>query len=340
MRRAVYIILMAFGIFLLVMPLTVPVFQTSADFSVFNTGWNGASKFGRLLYEETDVIPIITPYNSFGLGEKEGVLLILGPDLGYSSLEVDEIKEFLENGGTLVLIDDFGTGNDILKGLNLSARFLSRPPVDIFYSKNYHFPELVRILDPRLSVGVDRLVLNVPSAIVGANGSIYTSKVAVLGNDQRQLPIMSELNYGNGRIILFADPSVFINDMFEENEPFIRNFVEYIKADVVYIDEAHHSGFNPYSIGTVVIRRSLDRMKAFYVIFGVTVLAMLIESGLAIEVARKVVDSLLSKVFKEEEKSLDAVIEELKREGYDEDVLMRIIREITTGKKLGGRNGR
>lgn len=335
MRRAVYAILIAFGIFLLVMPLTIPVFYTSADFSVFNTKWNGASNFGRLLYEETKIVPVITSYNSFGLGEKEGVLLILGPDVSYSSLEIDEIKKFLENGGTLVLIDDFGTGNDILSGLNLTARFTSLIPIDVFYSKNYNFPELVRILDPQLSVGVDKLTLNVPSVIVGAEGSIYTSKVAVIGNNQRQLPIMSELEYGNGRIILFSDPSVFINDMFEKNEPFIRNFVSYIKADVIYIDEAHHTGFNPYAVGTVVIRRSLDRMKAFYVILGVAVLAILIESGLALEGTSRVVNVLLGKIFKEEEKSLDDVIEELKKDGYDEKVLRKIIREINTGKKLG-----
>ena len=335
MRRAIYAILIAFSIFLLVMPLTIPVFYTSADFSVFNTKWNGASNFGRLLYEETNIMPVITSYNSFGLGEKEGVLLILGPDLSYSSLEIDEIKKFLENGGTLVLIDDFGTGNDILSGLNLTARFTSLIPIDVFYSKNYNFPELVRILDPQLSVGVDKLILNVPSVIVGAEGSIYTSKVAVIGNNQRQLPIMSELEYGNGRIILFSDPSVFINDMFEKNEPFIRNFVSYIKADVIYIDEAHHTSFNPYAVGTVVIKRSLDKMKAFYVILGVAVLAILIESGLALEGISRVVNVLLGKIFKEEEKSLDDVIEELKKDGYDEKVLRKIIREINTGKKLG-----
>lgn len=336
MRRALYAIMTAFGIFLLVMPLSIPVFHTSAEFSLFNTGWNGASNFGKLLYEESEIVPVIAPYNSFGLGEREGVLLILGPDVGYSSPEIDEIKRFLNNGGTLVLIDDFGTGNDILRGLNLSARFLGTTPVDVFYSKNYNFPELVRILDPKLGVGVERLILNVPSAIVGANGSIYTSKVTVLGKEQRQLPIMSEISYGRGKIILFADPSVFINDMFNENEPFIKNFVNYLNADVIYVDEAHHSNFNPYSIGTVVIRRSLDRTKAFYVILGVSVLAILVESGLALEGIMWFVNFLLSKFFKEDEKSLDDVVEELKKEGYDEKVLMRIIGEVKTGEKLGG----
>lgn len=336
MRRAVYAIMMAFGIFLLVMPLVIPFFYTSADFSLFNTRWNGASNFGRLLYEEANIMPIITSYNSFGLSEREGVLLILGPDIGYSSLEVEEIKGFLNNGGTLVLIDDFGTGNDILRGLNLSARFLGIIPVDVFYSKNYNFPELVRILDPQLSVGVDKLILNVPSAIIGANGSIYTSKVTVVGNNQRELPIMSEVRYGNGTIILFADPSVFINDMFDENEPFIMNFVRYLNAETIYIDEAHHSNFNPYAVGTVVIRRSLDRIRAFYVILAVAVIAILVESGIALRGIERALKPILRKIFKEEEKTLDDVVKELKEEGYDEKTLRKIIREIQTGKKLGG----
>ncbi|ASJ10301.1 hypothetical protein A3L12_02815 [Thermococcus sp. P6] len=336
MRRAVYAIMIAFGIFILVMPLSVPVFYTSADFSLFNTGWNGASSFGKLLYEEADVIPVITPFNSFGIGERTGTLLILGPDLGYSSAEIEEVKRFLDNGGTLVLIDDFGTGNDILKGLNVTARFSGLQPLDVFYSKNYNFPELVRITDPQLGVGVDKLILNVPSVIVGAEGSIYTSKVAILGNNPRQLPVMSELSYGNGKIILFSDPSVFINDMFDRNEPFIRNFAGYIKSDVVYVDEAHHSNFNPYAMGTVVIRRSFDRMKAFYVILGVAVLAIIVESGLALEGAKRFLNLLLGKILKEEGKSLDEVVEELKKEGYDEKILRKIVKEMKTGKKLGG----
>ncbi|WP_324735259.1 DUF4350 domain-containing protein [Thermococcus sp. SY098] len=336
MRRAMYGIMMVIGVSLLIMPLTVPVFSTNADFSIFNTKWNGASSFGKVLYENSQIIPIISPFNSIELGEKKGTLLILGPDMSYSTLEIEEIKKFLENGGTLVLIDDFGTGNQILKGLDLTARFSKASFIDVFYSKNYNFPELVRIFDPELGAGVDKLILNVPSVILNAKGEIYTSKVALLGKNQREYPIMSELKYGNGKIILFSDPSVFINDMFKQNEKFIRNFAEYISSDVIYIDEAHHSNFNPYHMGMLVIRRSFDRVKAFYVVLGVAVIALVIESGFAVSLAEKSLAFLFNKLFKEEEKSLDEVIKELKEEGYNEEVLRKIVREIKTGKKLGG----
>ena len=339
MRRAFYGLLIVFGIFLLIMPLAIPIFNTSADFSIFNTNWNGASSFGKALYEESKIIPIISSFNSISLGDLEGTLLIIGPDMSYSSLEVEEIRRFLEKGGTLVLIDDFGSGNQILEGLNLTARFSKIQFIDIFYSKNANFPQLIRILDPNLGTGVDKLILNVPSAILGAEGKIYTSKVTLLGNNQREYPIMSEVEYGNGRIVLFSDPSVFINDMFDENEEFIRNFVKYIKSDVIYIDEIHHSSFNPYQLGTLVIHRSLDKAKAFYVLLTVTITALFIETGLAKITLDKAI-SLLNKFFKEREKSLDEIIEELKNEGYDEKLLRKIIEEIKTGKKLGGLNGR
>ena len=335
MRRVIYGLLIAFGMFLLIMPLSIPIFTSSADFSVFNTNWNGVSKFGKLLYEKSEIVPIISSFNVVDFEKMNGTLLIIGPDMGYSNLEIEKIRKSLENGGTLVLIDDFGTGNQILRGLNLTARFSKTSFIDVFYSKNYNFPELVRILDPKLGAGVNKLILNVPSAILNAEGKIYTSKVTLLGKNQREYPIMTEIEYEKGRIVLFSDPSVFINDMFDENKAFIRNFADYIHSDVIYIDEAHHSNFNPYHIGTLVIHRSLDRVKAFYVVLIVAVLALFIESGATVEIFSRTITFLLDKFFKEKEKSLEDIIEELKNEGYDEKILRKIIREITTGKKLG-----
>jgi len=143
------------------------------------------------------------------------------------------------------------------------VRFAKEPFLDIFYYKNENFPQLVKILDPALGKGVDKIVLNVPSSLLNTQGDIYTSKVTLLGKNQREYPIMTELSYGNGKIILFSDPSVFINDMYPVNEAFIRNFVEYITADKVYIDEAHHSNFNIYQQGYVTIKRTVDQEKIF-----------------------------------------------------------------------------
>ena len=47
------------------------------------------------------------------------MLVIIGPDVDFSSLEAKEVKEFLENGGTLFIADDFGTANSLLEKLGV-----------------------------------------------------------------------------------------------------------------------------------------------------------------------------------------------------------------------------
>ncbi|NJE00422.1 DUF4350 domain-containing protein [Thermococcus sp. JdF3] len=338
MRRVVYAVLLVVGLFLVIAPLSIPVFTSNTPFSVLNTGWDGCSRFGKLLYGTADgkIVPVFSPFDSFGLSGKRGTLLIIGPDMGYSSAEIDEIREFLKNGGTLVLMDDFGTGNEILSGLGLSARFSSKPYRDVFYYKNENFPVLVRILDPALAENVSGVILNVPSVLQGVGGEIYTSKVAVVGSDFSQYPVMAEVDYGDGRIVLFSDPSVFINDMYGLNENFIRNFADYAFSGPVYIDEAHHSNFNLYHRGYITVRRSADSETIFYVFLFVALIALFVESGLAWLVAEKIL-ALVSRVLPSEAgEPVEAVVRRLAERGYREDILLKMVREIETGRKLGG----
>ena len=329
--RIVYAFLVFIGIVLLVLPLAVPVIKTSAEFSMFNTKWNGCSKFAKLLAERGKVVPIMYPYNSVGLSKLNGVLVIIGPDVDFSSLEAKEVKEFLENGGTLFIADDFGTANSLLEKLGVKARFSTQPLKDIFYSKRAEFPIVVRIEDPELSVGVEKITLNVPSAIIGVEGEIFSSKVSVVGKNMRSYPIMAEIKYGKGKIIMLSDPSILINDMFEENRQFIENLVGYLGISTFYFDEAHHSDFNPYSVTTVYIHRELDREKAFQIFVAVAALAIFIESGIAGRIARTIARILP----KREENIFEGL-----PDWVDIKILERIVNEIKTGSKLGDRYGR
>jgi hypothetical protein len=226
--RVIYGFLVFAGILLLVLPLAIPVIKTSAEFSMFNTGWNGCSKFAKILSERGKIYPIMYPYNSVGLDRLEGTLLVIGPDIDFSSLEAEEVRKFLENGGTLFIADDFGTANKLLEKLGVKARFTTQPLKDVFYSKREEFPVAVRIEDPDLAAGVEKITLNIPSAITGIEGKIYTSKVSVVGKNTGSFPVMAEIKYGKGRIILLSDPSILMNDMFDENRQFIENLATYL----------------------------------------------------------------------------------------------------------------
>ncbi len=250
--------------------------------------------------------------------------------MDFSSLEAEEVREFLENGGTLFIADDFGTANSLLEKLGVKARFSAQPLRDIFYSKRAEFPVVVRIDDPELAVGVEKITLNIPSAIIGGEGEIFSSKVSVVGKNMRSYPVMAEIKYGKGRIIMLSDPSVLINDMFEENRQFIENLVRYL-GSTFYFDEAHHSDFNPYSVATIYIHRELDREKAFQVFVGVAALAILIEGG----VAGKVVRAITRLLPKRKENIFEGL-----PDWVDIKILEKIVGEIRTGSKLGDMYGR
>ena len=339
--RVIYGFLVFIGILFLILPLAVPVIKTSAEFSMFSTKWDGCSKFARFLAEEGKLIPVMYPYNSLELGKFSGVLIVIGPNVDFSSLEAEEVKKFLDKGGTLFITDDFGTANTLLEKLEVKASFSNQPLKDIFYSKRAEFPVVVRINDPELANGVEKLTLNAPSTIVGVKGEVLSSKVSVIGNrignnmdKMKSYPIMAEIKYGNGRIVLLSDPSILINDMFEENRQFIENLVPYL-GNTFYFDEAHHSDFNPYLITTVYIHRELDRGKAFQIFVAVAALAVFIESGIGGGILSRVMRSAVRLLPKREEDIFEGL-----PEWVDIKILEKIVGEIRTGSKIGGRYGR
>lgn len=331
--RYVYGFLVFAGILLLILPAAVPIMKTSADFCMLNTKWNGCSQFAKVLAERGNLVSIMNSYNTLDLDEK-GVLIVVGPDLDFSSLEIEEVMRFLNNGGTLFLADDFGTANNLIAGLGVEGKFYDRPLGDIFYCKRADFPVVARIEDPELAYNVEKLVLNVPSVIRGSEGEVFSSKVSVIGGKRESYPIMAETSYGEGRVILLSDPDIVINDMMAENRNFVENLVAYLGSDLFYFDDAHHPDFNPYSITTVYVHRELDREKAFMVFTFVAALLLFIEGGIAGIIIRIIGGLIPARRGEDMYKDLP--------EGIDIKTLKRIVNEIQTGTKFGGgyRQGR
>jgi len=326
MNPLVYVIMAALGISMLLFPIAVPVFKSSSDLSIFNTNWNGLSEFAKLVAEKREVRPIFYPYNIAEVGELRGVILIFAPEIDFSQAEAEELKKFLENGGTVFIADDFGKANSLLDKLGVRARFSNKAFKDIFYFKNEKFPVIVKI-SPELSRNVSSLKLNVPSVILTAEGEILTSKAAYIGK-MGEYSIMAELKYGNGRILLFSDPSAFMNDMIKENREFSVRLIDYLGNGTFYFDEAHKIDFNPYSTATVYIHRELDKKMAFQIILAVAIFAILMESGMFKKVRIK--------MPKKEEKIFDNL-----PEWVDRKKLEMMLEEIKAGSRLKkyGRKG-
>ncbi|MEM4615919.1 MAG: DUF4350 domain-containing protein [Archaeoglobaceae archaeon] len=276
MNPIVYAFILVFGVAFLILPVAVPVFKSSADMSIFNTNWNGLSGFAKLVSEKREVVPIFYPYNNAKIGELKGVLLIISPGIEFSLLEAEEVKKFLENGGTVFIADDSGTANTLLEKLGIKARFSKERLKDIFYSKNEKFPV---VLKTEGELNFRNLTLNAPSAILGVRGEILTSKASIL-KDMGEYTVFAELKYGNGKIILFSDPSALMNEMLNENREFAINLIEVLGDGTFYFDEAHRPDLNLYHTGTIYIHRELEKSSAFALILITAIFAIAVESGL------------------------------------------------------------
>jgi len=305
------------------MPLSVPVFRNSADYSVFNPNWNGISKLATLIHEKNKgPIILLDPLDNYNL--TGGTLLIIGPNTPYTPDEINTIKKYIKNGNTLLLADDYGTGNQILQKLAVRMVLSKHPLHDFFYDLDDRFIVIVRIEDPVLGRNVSKIITNEPSAIaVAENGVAYTSGVARIGPWKRRYPILGIAPYGSGRVVVLSDPDVFENSLFDTNKPFIENLVNYLPGPI-YIDETHHKDYNLYTQGTTTIKRALPKKKAKLILTVAGLLTLLIES----DVLQKWVP-ILKKALKrmKREKTLREIVLELSKthelEEKDVVVLLR-----------------
>lgn len=259
----IYLIAVAVVVLMLVFSLSAPMITTNADFSIYNTGWNGCSELAVRTYETGDLIP------SFRLDEDRDMeivqrdildydvvpdsasMIFLGPDLDFSSEEIDHIDDFLSRGGKVVLADDHGTGNQLLDGLNTSSRFSGETLFDVSFEKRPDFSVVYEFREHELTEELSFVMLNRPTYLRPddrATTLMNTSEGAWIEeeDDTRRIgrsPIMSVEDYGDGELILISDPSIMINSMLDklDNEILVSNLMDYISEDRtdIIIDESH-----------------------------------------------------------------------------------------------------
>ncbi|XRO75230.1 DUF4350 domain-containing protein [Methanocaldococcus sp. 28A] len=319
-----YVVLACIGVALLSLPIGVPTIKTFSDYSIFNTKWNGCSEFAKMVYKRGDIVPLISPYNTYDFSKMNGVLFIIGPNLDFSTYEIEKIKEFLNNGNTVVIADDFGTANEILKGLNLSMRISNSKVNDLFYYKNDNL-----IVTCKVKNFNGNVTLNVPAYINSNNGIILTSSVSVSNGKQKAYPIMVETNYSNGKIVIISDPDIFINGMYKFNSKFWKYFLEHINAGTYYFDEVHHAGFSPYDIGVVYLHSSVSKNKMFLIFFVIIVLGFLNESGLYVKIFNRLVRVLNRKNNKIDIKKI------AEENNIEYEKLKEFIEMVRAGRKYG-----
>ncbi|WP_042686587.1 DUF4350 domain-containing protein [Methermicoccus shengliensis] len=207
---------------LAVLMLGVGAFSTnSEDFSAYNHGWNGYSKALSLASARHEAHVILSPGEIESLVPPSTTLVLASPN----ALSVEHSKalsSFVENGGRLVVCEDYGRGNDVLSIVGASTRFTGEPIFDYSsYWINVSLP-VAEVVEGNSSM---HIVLNYPTSLLVKSGEVlaYTGSFAfadiehdyemALLEHRGRVPIVAIEDVGRGEVVCIADPSVFINAM-------------------------------------------------------------------------------------------------------------------------------
>jgi hypothetical protein len=212
------------GAFVLVLHLST----NNMEFSRYNTGWNGTSSFFSDL--DRNRVSYVYEPASLATDRPNSTLLIIAPQHHPTSRELSVYRSFMDRGNTIVLLDDFGTGNEILTGLgsrisilpgNLSSldRRYSHSYMVVAYRQSenasaYRLPASMALDRPAAVEGGSPLMLTSVMSWIDANGDTRLNMIEDMGT----FPVMVEEPMESGRIIVLSDPSILINAMYSQPE--------------------------------------------------------------------------------------------------------------------------
>ncbi len=212
---------------LLVVAFLILIFHlstTGEEFSRYNVGWTGTSDFFSTLDRHTTT-------DSTGLpdlaGYKNATLLLIAPDHSFTPAEGALYRDFVAQGNTLLLADDFGSGSALLQAMGSSI--VIRQGILSSVDRAYNNASMVVVYsagDTRFFPAGSSLVLDTAATLTGGVPLLKTSAFSwvegVPGPNSRSVKVlgtytvMAQEKIGEGTLYVISDPSIFINSM---NDP-------------------------------------------------------------------------------------------------------------------------
>ena len=196
----------------------------SPDYDVESSQWNGMS--GLLQYAE-GLGHALEPTDTLDYGEldTDQRLIIVYPK---QELAVDELAEFVIDGGRVLLADDFGESGSFLERLDIDRQ--TRPRGDLPHGEFVEDNGALPILSPSgvhpLLEEVSTVVANHPAVLDHAGGPVVPY--------EKRGGLVFDMNLGAGKVIVFGDASLLINHMLQvaDNRALAQNAVRYLCEDV------------------------------------------------------------------------------------------------------------
>jgi hypothetical protein len=248
-RMGKFIFILTLGILVALAVLTW-LYPSSEDFRAENPFWNGLKSFpGEVTastIESLDDLPSST----------NETILVLIPYLEFTSSELEQLDNFLTLGGTLVIMDDYGYGNDVLGYLGQEAVFTNEMLMDpLFNYKNERLPTITDFEPVPMTEGIESLILNHATTLGGVNETqvvAWSSRFSFLdlnnndmfdeGESRGPFPVAATLDLDEGFLVIISDPSMLINSMegMGNNRQFIENIIDMNSPNAeLLLDQSH-----------------------------------------------------------------------------------------------------
>ncbi len=268
----------ATAVTVLALSMVSPAVSSTADFSIFNTGWNGASSMAVSTYRAGAFVPsfevrntgadlevVTTGLLDMDLDPATTALAVIGPTEPFTDQEATKVGAFVRAGGMLLLADDFGTGNTLLEKMGAGSRLSGLLVMDLAFDKRPEFPVCFDIEEDGLTANVTTLLLNYPSSIAPGEDAVVLARTSIASwldedGDRAQdwdeplgpFPVLAREGMGEGTVILLSDPSVLINGMRDQADDgtLADNIVSgmCLGRTAVLFDEGHRDLFSPVDI--------------------------------------------------------------------------------------------
>lgn len=237
----------AVGLILLIaaLALFLHLSSTSVEMSRYNPQWNGTSVVFDAL-EGRGSVMVRDPAEL--KGRENATLLVIAPARAPTAQERAAYRGYVADGNTLVLADDFGSGNDLLEAIGASVQ-LDQGNLSSF-SREFERSEapLGFSLNGRpLVAGISKVVFNHPVAVSGGDPLInttYFSWIDIDGDGRadrseqlNQYSVATEEAVGAGRVVVIGDASLFINAMQGLSDSDNGLLVDRLIADATLVDQ-------------------------------------------------------------------------------------------------------
>jgi hypothetical protein len=195
----------------------------AAPFDLAGGDWEGCSELVRLARAELGGPRVIaTQQIDFHELKPEDGLLLLYPERG---LDVDELAKFMRAGGRVVMLDDYGRGESLLRHFQMDRVAAPRHPAESLR----HNPQLA-LAEPASAhpvvSDVQRVVTNHPT---GLSHPDLSPVLKIRGQGEPDVAIAVAGAVGQGRLLAVGDPSIVMNSMlrYAGNKAFARGLVRY-----------------------------------------------------------------------------------------------------------------